>query len=69
MGKTYRHVGDDESRRRKAKNHSHSNGKKTSGMRIINDVYDIDGGDDLFEDDVKIEDVIVINKNGDNTIL
>jgi hypothetical protein len=67
MGKTYRHTGDEDSRRKNAKNHNHSSGKKTSGMRIINDIYD-DGDDDFFKDDVKIEDVIVINKNGDNTI-
>lgn len=67
MGKTYRqpaHKFDDERTPRKGKNPSHANGRKSGGMRIINDVYD--ENDDYFDDDISITDTIVINKFSDD---
>ena len=68
MGKTYRqppHKFDDERTARKGKHPSHANGRKSGGMRIINDVYD--ETDDFFDDEVNITEDVVINKYSDNT--
>ena len=67
MGKTYRqpsHKFDDERAARKGKHPSHANGRKSGGLRIINDVFDED--DDFFDDDINITDTIVINKFSDD---
>lgn len=61
MGKTYRRDGrgyDEKQSGKKGKHHTHSNGKKYGGMRVINSPY---GDDDFFDDDVEIQDDIVIN--------
>lgn len=66
MGKTYRHSQsrfDDERSTKKTKP-SHANGRKSGGMRIINDPF-IDDVDDYFDDEVGITDTIVINKISD----
>lgn len=70
MGKTHRHQGntkfdDAHKQGRGGKHHTHSNNKKTGGMRIINDIYDEE--DDYFDDDVSVQDSIVINKTSDDT--
>jgi len=67
MGKTYRHQAntkfDDERGSRRGKHHNHSNGKKSNGMRVINDVFD--ETDDYFDDEVSMQDTIVINKTSE----
>lgn len=67
MGKTYRHsqskFDDDRSGKKKGKHPNHASGKKSGGMRIINDPFGED--DDYFDDDVTITDEIVINKFSD----
>ena len=68
MGKTYRqppHKFDDDKAPRKGKNPSHASGRKSGGMRIINDIYD--ENDDFFDDDVNITEHIVINKYSDES--
>lgn len=65
MGKTYRRGDgkggyDDDRGHRKGKHSGHANGRKTGGMRIINDPIEED--DDFFEDDVVIDDEITLNK-------
>ena len=62
MGKTYRQARDDDGRRMKLKNHRHTEGRKSSGMRIITDIFE---GDDIFDDEVNITESIVINKTRD----
>ena len=67
MGKTFRqpqHKYDDDQSVKKNKKHpAHTSGRKSGGMRIINDIYD--ENDDYFDDDVNIMDDIVINKYSD----
>lgn len=61
MGRTFRKETrdyDEKQSGRKGKHHSHSNNRKTGGMRIINDFYDDD--DDLFDDEVHVTDKIDI---------
>ena len=58
MGKTYRRNPDDDGRQRKPKRPNHSSGKRSGGMRVINDIFE---DDDSFEDDVDIHDEIVID--------
>lgn len=66
MGKTYhrqsRRYDDEVSSGRSGKHAKHSNGKKTSGMRTLNNYveenYDID--EDLFEDEIELNDEIHI---------
>lgn len=67
MGKTYRHAKqfDDERSNKNRSKPGHANGKKTGGMRIINDPF-LDQDDDYFDDDVSITDEIVINKYSDD---
>lgn len=65
MGKTYRRSSDDDHNRKKPKHHNHTNGKKLGGMRIINDRYTV-VDEDFFDDNVKIEDDIVLNKTRDD---
>lgn len=67
MGKTYRqppHKFDDENQQGRKKHPSHTSGRKSGGMRIINDVFD--ENDDYFDDDINITDTIVINKFSDD---
>ncbi len=65
MGKTYRHSQSrfDDERSAKKNKPGHTSGKKSGGMRIVNDPFLDD--DDYFDDDVSIEDEIVINKISD----
>lgn len=63
MGKTVRHqpsFDDEHQGSRRGKHHRHANNRKTGGMKYIN-VYEEDE-DDIFDDDVTIEDEIIINK-------
>lgn len=67
MGKTYRQERrdyDDSPSGRKGKHHTHSNNRKTGGMKIINSDVEI-YNDDYFEDDVEITDEITINKTSE----
>lgn len=69
MGRTFRKETrdyDDKQSGRNGKHHSHSNTKKSGGMRIINDLYDDE--DDFFHDEVHITDSIRINKNGEEVL-
>ena len=69
MGRTFRKENrdyDEKQSGRKGKHHSHSNNRKTGGMRIIKDFYDDD--DDLFDDEVHVTDKIRINKNGEDVL-
>lgn len=65
MGKTYRNFSDDDSRRKKSKQPRHTDGKRSGGMKVVNNFYD--EGDDYFDDGVSIEDTIVINKSRDES--
>ena len=49
MGKTYRRSGDDDGPRKKPKHHGHANGKRSGGMRIVNNHYEDE--DDYFDDE------------------
>ena len=54
MGKTYRRIADGESKynaTRKPKQPGHANGRRTGGMRIINDVYEDEYIDNVSMDD------------------
>lgn len=67
MGKTYRRgdgkgYDDDRQGRRRGNKSGHSNGRKTGGMRVINDPFE---DDDYFDDDVKVKDFVSINKYSD----
>ena len=66
MGKTFRqpqHKYDDDRSVNKNKKHpAHASGKKSGGMRIINDPF---GDDDYFDDEVNMMDEVVINKYSD----
>lgn len=70
MGKTYRHLHNkfDEDRPSKRSKPNHANGKKSGGMRIINDPF-AEEDDDFFDDTVSITDEIVINKFRDEDSL
>lgn len=65
MGKTYRHYAntkfDDERKQgRSGKRASHASGRKSGGMKIVNNIIS-DEDDDLFDDDVEITDEIELN--------
>lgn len=69
MGKTYRQpkqFDDERQVKGKRKHPNHANGKKSGGMRIINDPFVDD--DDFFDDDVSITDKIIINKFSDDSL-
>lgn len=66
MGKTFRRgesktFDDDRQLHRKGKPTNHANGRKTGGMKVINQPFN-DLDEDYFDDDVGIADRIVINK-------
>lgn len=60
MSKTYRQLRskfDDERKQgRGGKHHTHANNRKTHGMKVVNDITNID--DEIYEED----EVFVINK-------
>ena len=68
MGKTYhkqsRRYDDEIPSGRSGKHAKHSNGKKTGGMRTLNNYveedYDFDEGENPFEEDIEIDDEIFI---------
>jgi hypothetical protein len=68
MGKTFKkqsHRYDDEATSGRSGKHSkHSNGRKTGGMRTLNNYveedYDFEDGENPFEDNIEIEDEIFI---------
>ncbi len=68
MGKTYhkqpRRYDDEAPSSRSGKHAKHSNGKKTGGMRTLNNYveedYGFDGDENPFEEDIEIEDEIFI---------
>lgn len=72
MGKTYSHsqnkYDDDRPFKRGKKTPNHASGKKSGGMRIINDPF-LDEDEDYFDDDISITDSIVINKYRDEDSL
>lgn len=70
MGKTYRQQHnkyEDETRGiKKGRHPGHANGRKTGGMRILNDVY-MNEEEDFFSDDIDITDEVIINRHSDNS--
>lgn len=69
MGKTFRHqpngqFDDDRRGGRKAKHPNHANGRKSGGMRIINE---FDDQDDFFDDIVKPHDNKALNRLSDTS--
>jgi hypothetical protein len=62
MGKTYkkqRHD-DDNSSGRSGKHAKHANGRKTGGMKTLNNYVDLYDDDETFSDEVTLEDTIEI---------
>ena len=72
MGKTYRKnsssYDDDNPSKRSGKQPKHSNNRKGAGMRTLNsyDDVDYDLDDDVFEDDIEIDDTIYIQHTKTN---
>lgn len=68
MGKTYKsqpstRFDDEFNRKRSGKQSNHANGRKTSGLKTLNNYVEEGYDDDPFEDDIEINDEIFIQHN------